>query len=140
MLRAAAAVGFASVLGLLSTSCAQDCETTNSDSVTYAGGNVDASGTVYETGAWDEPWLHFPPGRRFALEHGLGRKPYVINTYLSFSEDPLSTKNNASESAGNQAVIEAVTDLTVQVRNDSCADFYLRVTASTTSGADAGTD
>jgi hypothetical protein len=140
MLRAVAAVLFASIVALLSLGCAQDCETTSSASVAYKGGTVDATGTVYETGAWDAPWLHFPPGRRFVLEHDLGTQPYVVNTYLSFSENPLTSSNNASESAGNQAVIEAVTDTFVRIRNDSCADFYLRLTAAATPHADAGAD
>ncbi len=127
-------------VALLSFGCAQDCETTSSASVVYKGGNVDPSGTVYETSAWDEPWLHFPAGRRFVLEHELGQKPYVLNTYLSFSENPLTSSNNASESAGNQAVIEAVTDTFVRIRNDSCADFYLRVTAAAPPSVDAGAD
>ncbi|MEZ4222954.1 MAG: hypothetical protein R3B13_18570 [Polyangiaceae bacterium] len=130
------------LLALGGVGCAQDCKTTSSASVVYNGGHVDSTASVYETNAWDEPWLHFPPGRRFVFEHGLGVEPYVVNTYLSFSENPLTSSNNASESAGNQAVIEAVTDEFVRIRNDSCADFYLRVTAARAPGdlPDAGTD
>ena len=49
----------------------------------------------------------------------------------------------AAESAGNQTVLEAVTDEFIQIHNDTCAEFYLRVTATAApAGAisDAGTD
>lgn len=114
----------------LAGGCAHDCRASQVDAVDYSEGTVDPSGTVYETTPWQSNWLHFPAGRRYKLLHGLGRQPHSVNTYLSFAESPLTTGNNASESAGNQAVIEAVTDEAVTVRNDSCAEFWLRVTAT----------
>ncbi len=114
---------------LLGGGCAHDCRASQVDAVEYTEGTVNPSGTVYVTSDWNEGWLHFPAGRRYKLVHGLGQTPHTVNTYLSFSESPLSSGNNASESAGNQAVIEGVTDEAVTIRNDSCAEFWLRLTA-----------
>jgi hypothetical protein len=120
-----------------STACGSDCETADPErEVRFTGGSRDTARGYYETSGWAGPFLHFPPGRRLVIEHGLGRPP-LVQTYLSFSERGLADGNNASESAGNQLVIEAVDDQIVKVRNDSCAEFYLLLIA-TVAGSDAG--
>ena len=122
--------------------CSPPCNTAESDPVRHSGGSV-SDGTTYATSPWEGPYLHFPPGRRFQLEHHLGVAPPVVLTYLAFDERPLPG-GNTSESAGNQAVIELVDDEIIQVRNDTCAEFWLRVVAMTGPGAlppaDAGAD
>ena len=125
----AVVLALASALLLTPTaSCGPPCETANDDPVRVTEGTVDASGTVYESSTWAGPYLHFPGGRRYQLEHHLGRAPTMVTTYLSFDQEPMPG-GNASESAGNQAVIERVDDEIIQVRNDTCAEFWLRVTA-----------
>jgi len=127
----------------LSGACSAPCSTSEDDPVRYSKGSVSSDGTTYVTSAWEGPYLHFPGGRRYQLEHQLGKTPALVQTYLAFSENPLPS-GNASESAGNQAVIERVDDEIVQVRNDTCAEFYLRVVAMTGPGgavpADGGSD
>lgn len=120
--------------------CAQDCEQSDDTPVEYRGGSV--SGNFYETSPWDGGFLHFPAGRSYRIFHQLGSRPIDVNTYLSFAESALGTGHNVSESAGNQAVIDAVTDEHVEVRNDTCAEFWLRVTAQAAlvPAADAGSD
>jgi len=44
-------------------------------------------------------------------------------------DDSENQPNNVSPSAGNQAVIERQNAEDVQIRNDTCAEFYLRVVA-----------
>lgn len=134
----------ACVLGLLvGSGCSPPCNTTDSDPVRYGAGSVSADGTTFTTSPWEGPYLDFPPGRRFQLEHHLGVAPPIVVTYLALDEYPLSG-GNTSESAGNQAVIERVDDEIIQIRNDTCAEFWLRVAAMTgPSGApvgDAGAD
>lgn len=119
--------------------CSPPCETSESDPVRVTGGTADPSGTVYQSSAWEGPYLHFPGGRRYQLEHHLGRTPTIVTTYLSFDENPIPG-SNVAESAGNQAVIEAVDDEIIQIRNDTCAEFWLRVTAIAAPPSDAGTD
>jgi hypothetical protein len=124
----------------LAWSCSTPCETTESDPAVEFHGGKRVSDTMYETSAWDGDFLHFPPGRRFKLFHELGQAPSV-QSYVAFTERPLATENNVSESAGNQVLIEAATAEYVQVRNDTCAEYYLRVVATIPNGpGDAGSD
>ncbi|MCC6904167.1 MAG: hypothetical protein IT377_34685 [Polyangiaceae bacterium] len=122
----------AGLAGLLATSvapaCSAPCETADSDPVRFEGGALTADGATYSTSPWDGPYLHFPAGRRFQIEHQLGVTPPVVLTYVAFDEHPFAG-SNASESAGNQTVIERVDDEIVQVRNDTCSEFWLRVVA-----------
>lgn len=124
--------------------CGNTCETADSDEyVRYNGGNAIGGGTQYESSSWDGEWLYFPPGRRFVLVHNLGFVPTTVHTYLSFSarQDDPDAGINRTEGSGNQVIIETVDQEIVQVRNDTCAEFYLRVVASNgASAADAGTD
>lgn len=117
--------------------CSPPCETSDTEAVTYDGGTT-ANG-VYESSAIDGQYLHFPGGRRYALRHGLGTKPQLVDVYVAFEEYPLK-QNNISPAAGNQAVIEVVDTEIVQLRNDTCDDLYLRVVASGSSPTDAGAD
>ncbi len=138
-------LGLVSALGLpmlsSAAACSPPCETADSDPVRFKGGSVSANGSTYSTSAWEGPYLHFPSGRRFQLEHQLGVTPPIVATYLAFSEKPLPG-NNTSESAGNQAVIERVDDEIIQIRNDTCSEFWLRVVAMASPGGatDAGAD
>ena len=104
------------------------CDTSGQDPIEFRGGNINASRTVYETGAFDDDLLHFPPGRVYDLVHGLLREPHTIHTYVSFDRR-LQGDANLADSAGNQVVIESATNELIRVRNDTCAEFYLRVAA-----------
>lgn len=134
---------FTAALVALASACSPPCNTADADAVRYADGSVSADGSTYQTSSWSGPYLHFPSGRRFQLEHHLGTTPPVVLTYLAFDEHPLAG-GNTSESAGNQAVIEKVDSEIIQVRNDTCAEFWLRVVAMTGPGgappSDAGAD
>jgi hypothetical protein len=105
---------------------------------------VDESGTFYQTSDWTGPLLYFPADRRFDIVHGLGSKDLSIDVYLSFREEGNPDSGiSAAPSAGDQAVIEQVTEEIVRVHNDTCAEFYLRVTArapNAGAAADAGGD
>jgi hypothetical protein len=79
--------------------------------------------------------------------HHLGQTPANVSVFLSFKEFPGPGNNsdkepgNASQAAGNETVIERVDAHNIQVKNDSCSEFYLRVVARAGSTAtDAGTD
>jgi len=119
--------------------CAPPCATVDEEAISFQDGRTNANNTFFETSEIDGQYLHFPAGRRFDIAHKLVAKPTEVHTYLSFQERPLPN-SNFSESAGNQAVIEAVDGEIVRVFNDTCAEFYLRLTASTdpTMGSDAG--
>jgi hypothetical protein len=119
-----------------SVGCSPPCQTADTDPVRVSEGNVDDSGTFYESAPWGGPYLYFPGGRRYQLEHHLKRTPTLVNTYLSFDQ----SGGSSAESAGSQTVIDSVDDEIIQIRNDTCAEFWLRVTAIAPPGpvSDAG--
>jgi hypothetical protein len=78
----------------------------------------------------DEAFLSFPPGRRYRFVHGLSETPGHYHAYLAFSEFPLRSGSGFAETAGNQAMFKAVTEEHVEVRNDTCADFFIRFYAA----------
>jgi hypothetical protein len=138
------------------------CDRDRGEPLRYEGGHTSTSGDFYETNALDEPFLHFPSGRSYELVHGLGAAPSEFHAYLAFAECPLSRSvRNAggsprcepvdedsggggfAEGAGNEAIFEVRGADTLIVKNDTCAEFYLRVIANTrlettTPEADAG--
>ena len=102
--------------------------------MTFRGGTTSADRTYYETSRYDGPFLHFPAGRRYDLPHGLSEPPAEFHVYLSFTAEPLPDGQpgaGVAESAGNQAVVERIDDEILQVRNDTCAEFFMRLVART---------
>ena len=120
---------------LMAAGC--DCGREEGDPVYYAGGRTDPTGTRYESTPLYGTWLHFPGGRRYRLRHSLVDAPSEVLVYLAFREDPLreGEPGNVSLAAGNAALIEAAEEDFIQVRNDTCSEYYLRVTAEVTWGA-----
>jgi hypothetical protein len=135
--------------------CGPTCKRDPGDPpVVYEDGKTSPSKLHYMTGSFEDRFLRFPGGRTYRLEHQLGRSPARLTTYVSFSECPLQEGDDCScsscgggfsESAGNQAIIEDVNDEFILVRNDTCAEFYLRIEATSgdydlESAPDAGAD
>jgi hypothetical protein len=136
---------FTALLAVSIWGCATTCDKEDLEKeIRYSGGTVDASGTTYETNPWTGPYLHFPAGRRYVIEHRLGAVPPAPDLFVAFEEHPLKRKdgNNVAPPAGNQVVIEWVDEEIIQVRNDTCSEFYLRVVATIGAAptADAGVD
>jgi hypothetical protein len=101
----------------------------------FRGGHVYPSG-YYETNTLREEMLPFPAGGAYRIEHHLGRLPLLVMPYLSFVARPdLETQEdgvgNFTLASGNLALIEHADEEVVVVRNDTCADFYLRVVVET---------
>lgn len=87
--------------------------------------------------------LHFPSGRTYDLEHHLGVCPSAILPYISFVPRPItgeapSRVDNIALAAGNEALIEWCDDEIIRLRNDTCAEFFLRVVAIAAVGGDGG--
>jgi hypothetical protein len=110
------------------------CSVRGQDPIDFTSGITNESRTVYQTGAPDDEMLHFPQGRTYNLVHGLGTVPVGIELFVSFREqlersgdtEDKTEPNNVSPSAGNQTVIQVWDDEFIQVRNDTCAELYLR--------------
>lgn len=142
----ALAAGLASLaLGTASAGCGPACDTSGQDPVPYADG-LRPSPDSYESTDPNGTWLHYPPGRRFRFMHGLGTANVTVDTRLAFDSHPLSASGsvgNSSPGTGNSVIIEAQTPDYVQIRNDTCAEYYLWVVirrVGSTSASDAGTD
>ncbi|HOU94407.1 MAG TPA: hypothetical protein PLU22_25320 [Polyangiaceae bacterium] len=119
--RFAAAVIGAAALAAAGCGCGKE----HGDPVLWLDGTT--VGNQYESSPLAGPWLYFPGGRRYRLVHALGRVPTEVTAYLSFEQDDPA---NFTTSAGNSALFEQVTDEYVDVHNDGCPDFFVRVVAS----------
>jgi hypothetical protein len=126
------------LLGMMALSdgllgCDLGCDKEDDLPVPFAGGRQNLDRTFYETNDWNEPYVKFSAGRRLAIQHGLGTEPEIF-TWLAFDEEPFERDRededgSTAESAGNMVIIQRVTDQIVQVRNDTCQDFWLRLVA-----------
>ena len=81
---------------------------------------------VYESSPADGEHLNFSSGAQFRIHHGLGGRPMLVQPWVSFSSGGVDGGNEAVP-AGNMVEIIEVTSDYVLVRNDSCADYWLRV-------------
>jgi len=59
------------------------------------------------------------------------RVPELIVPYVSASQNPLAAIDNFTVGAGNIAEISGATNGAVSVKNDTCADYYLRLVVLT---------
>jgi len=106
---------------------------------------------TWESGPIDGTWLPYPRQRFYVFEIPElgGRKPYSPEPYISASPEPMKNGNFILGS-GNIATMSGAGPNRVNIHNDSCSDFYLRlvlhvpplppaVPAADDGGADAGT-
>jgi hypothetical protein len=88
------------------------------------------SDTMWESNANGEKWLHFPRQRwySFNIPALAGRTPFQVVPYLSANEFQNQPQANQVIGAGNIATIFNVRPNGVDVINDTCSDYYLRLT------------
>lgn len=107
------------------------CKTRGQQPIEYRDGTTFPGGLTYETSEPFGEYLHFPPGRTYDLIHGLVATPYQVTSYVAFKrmieQGDKDKTGNYAESAGNQVVVECQDAERVRVRNDTCAEMYLRV-------------
>ncbi|HLV21040.1 MAG TPA: hypothetical protein VKZ49_09170 [Polyangiaceae bacterium] len=103
--------------------CKTSCAEGGQEAIVYSGGQV--TGNVYASTPWNDAWLHFPSERVYKFKHGLGTENVTPLAYLSFDPRPTGGEGNAAPASGNELVVEEITAEYVQVRNDTCAEFYL---------------
>lgn len=133
------ALALAGLFASGATACGA-CDTTGQDPIHYTDGITTRSEPVwiYESTAVNDEWLHFPAGRIYDLVHGLPGTPQTWSADVSFDRrlEPTSgsgtasNPNNAAPTAGNQVVVDAKwgPDI-VRIRNDTCAEVYVRFVA-----------
>lgn len=118
--------------------CSSDaCQRSGQEPQIYEEGRTTSDETFYETSGFDGTFLFFPSGRTYKLPHGLRSTPTDVGIYLAFVPNPREAGSLIAPSAGNQGGIQAVDDRFVTVRNDSCAEFFVRVTATAAGSPDS---
>ncbi len=107
--------------------CGAPCDRSNDGNPPIVFREGRSTGAEFETAPPGGPHLFFPGGRRYALVHGLTPPPTLgtVSIALAFAED-----GSTSPASGNEVVVQEVTDEHVVVKNDTCADFYLYVHAT----------
>lgn len=80
---------------------------------------------VYHSSPAGRPWLFFPGGRKYRLAHGLGRAPETVDGYFGDQEHPTEW----TPASGDAFLVLDATEAYLDVWNDTCAEFYLRVVA-----------
>jgi hypothetical protein len=74
------------------------------------------------------PYTYFPANRIVRFNVGLIDVPTDINVYLSFSPQRDAT---VAPCAGNQCLIRSFNKDHIVLRNDTCSEFWVLLTAST---------
>lgn len=133
---ALSALGFSGlVLALGSLGCdvvtsvgPQSCDRDPEDNppADYQGGS--AEGGIYMSSDWDAELVQFQGGAQIRFFHGLGAVPRNWVAYVSF--DRYGEDGSMAAATGNQAELVAIDDQSLTLRNSSCADYYLLVTAT----------
>jgi hypothetical protein len=95
---------------------------------------------IWESTPVDGTWLWFPRQRYYAITLPLsGRAPQIVLPYLSAQPEPMKTGADFTLGAGNLALVHNALPNRVDIRNDTCSDYYLRLVVITTPlPADAG--
>jgi hypothetical protein len=85
-----------------------------------------ATGDVYESSSWKAGFLPLPGGKQYQLVHHLGFTPAQVEIFLAFD----SGGDRVAPCAGNSCIIRCVDDEMIWIENDTCAEFWVRVTTS----------
>jgi hypothetical protein len=84
---------------------------------------------TWESSAQDGTWLPFPRARSYLFDlRQLGdRQPEIVLPYISPVERPNQQPSNFTLGGGNLSEISGAAKNRVNVRNGTCADYYLRL-------------
>lgn len=110
-----------------------DREEEDNPPVPYRGGTVENG--IYQTSPWDRDLIYFPGGMQVRLEHGLGEIPRSWTAYLSFQPNGTQAGGSLAPATGNQVELVDMDAQAITVRNSTCAEYYLLVTAQVTASA-----
>lgn len=138
------AVGFVAtvlfVLGSSSAGCGPSCPPTErvvDEGVRWSEGAT----RYYQSSGPDGPFLPFEGGTLLRIRHGLGIAPEFVQLTLAFNARPQAPGGGGySYAAGNQALVTRQDAEEIDIRNDSCASYYIRVYAKASPNTDAGLD
>jgi hypothetical protein len=121
-----------------STACGPQCSGAERF---YSGGDsvttITQSQLIWESSPPEGPYLPYEGGVLYHFQHHLGVVPSGVQVMLSFAQSPQDVGGGGgTPAAGNQALILEQTADEVQVENDTCSTFLIRVvvTAPNTTG------
>ena len=98
----------------------------NSPDPYYDGTAVDG---FYMLSDWTGPFLPFLGGKRYRFFHGLGVVPREMACWASFNSTGI-LNGSIAPPAGNMCVIQEINNEFIQIKNDTCSEMYVMVTAS----------
>jgi len=107
--------------------CGASCDTSdNTPEIYYDGVAKDGE---YASSSRLGPFLHFPGGKEYQLVHHLGFAPNRVDIDLAFTVDD----ERMAASAGNSTEKRCVDEQIIWVKNDTCTEFWILVTAGSPS-------
>ncbi len=88
---------------------------------------------TWVSGPLDGAWLWFPRQRMYIFDIRAlgGRLPEVPLAYISGSAEPAKGGNNMTLASGNLAQVYATRPNGLDLKNESCSDYYLRLVVQT---------
>ncbi len=97
---------------------------------------------TWESTALDDNWLAYLHERTWHVYYPQlgGRQPDQITAYISANENPAKTNDSLTAGGGNVAKFFRVRPDVATVRNDTCADFFVRLVVHVPPYVDAGTN
>ena len=114
------ALGASGVLG-----CGAACDTSDDGNVPERYTEGKTTGVVYESSLLKSGLLPFPGGKQYQLIHHLGFTPAFVGVYLSFAP----SDDDLAPCAGNSCIVRCMDDEMIWIKNDTCAEFWVRVVA-----------
>lgn len=125
---ATAVVGVAAPVS--STGCfGHQCDPSRAELKADDGHLIDAD--TWESNRINEPWLDYGPQHtiRIPTDKLGGRWPTQILVYVSGNPNPVGStpQRTFTLATGNLITVQYVSDSAVEVRNDTCAQYYARV-------------
>jgi hypothetical protein len=87
---------------------------------------------TWESNAPSKPWLPFPRQRYYLFDlHALGgRTPALVVPYVSAQSSPGATGADFTVGSGNLTLLFNAQPNRIDVKNDSCSDYFLRLVVS----------
>jgi hypothetical protein len=117
---------------LLSAGCSTSTCNHPEDFVDVDTGYVNQDRTTYVSSLPGQDYVYMPPNRTLRFRVGLGSFPTSVNVALAFSPGFDAT---LAPAAGNSALIKARSADTIELKNDTCTDYYVWLTATASATA-----
>jgi len=135
--RARQALALAAASTLAQFGCNTTCDTNPDDNPpqVYTAGIGNPATETYESTSNLEPPLPFPGGKQYFLVHHLGFTPATLQIDVGFNNNG----DDLAHCAGNTCIHPCVNSELIWIRNDTCADFLVRVVATGRSNSQQGT-